>query len=229
MTSGVNREYTTIDRCGQRRSAEVFSKFLNLDKEKQDRIINAAIKEFAQKGYDSASTNEIVKEAGISKGLLFHYFQNKKQLYLFLFDYCYELIATEFYQKIDLSETDFFKRMRAAVTIKMELLSVYPALFHFLQAVYIEDSREIKAEFAEKYQQLLETNFAKMYENIDITKFRDDIDLEKILKIITWTFEKLSDEELNKAKFLPTHEIDYQQVSMKAEQYFEVLIKVFYK
>ncbi|MBL4953236.1 TetR/AcrR family transcriptional regulator [Neobacillus sp. OS1-32] len=207
----------------------MFSKFLNLDKEKQDRIINAAIKEFAQKGYDSASTNEIVKEAGISKGLLFHYFQNKKQLYLFLFDYCYELIATEFYQKIDLSETDFFKRMRAAVTIKMELLSVYPALFHFLQAVYIEDSREIKAEFAEKYQQLLETNFAKMYENIDITKFRDDIDLEKILKIITWTFEKLSDEELNKAKFLPTHEIDYQQVSMKAEQYFEVLIKVFYK
>jgi TetR/AcrR family transcriptional regulator len=71
----------------------MFSKFLNLDKEKQDRIINAAIKEFAEKGYDRASTNEIVKEAGISNGLLFHYFQNKKQMFLFLFDYCYELVT----------------------------------------------------------------------------------------------------------------------------------------
>lgn len=61
----------------------MFAKFLSLDKEKQDRIINAAMKEFAQKGYDKASTNEMVKEAGISKGLLFHYFQNKKQLYFF--------------------------------------------------------------------------------------------------------------------------------------------------
>ena len=50
----------------------MFSKFLNLELEKQDRIINAAIKEFAQKGYDKASTNEIVKEAGISKGLLYN-------------------------------------------------------------------------------------------------------------------------------------------------------------
>lgn len=53
-------------------------KFLELDKLKQDRIINAAMKEFALKGYKNASTNEIVKEAGISKGLLFHYFTNKK-------------------------------------------------------------------------------------------------------------------------------------------------------
>ena len=45
----------------------MYSKFLNLDKEKQDRIINAALKEFALKGYDNASTNEIVKSSEISK------------------------------------------------------------------------------------------------------------------------------------------------------------------
>ncbi|WP_066389776.1 TetR/AcrR family transcriptional regulator [Neobacillus mesonae] len=207
----------------------MFTKFLNLDQEKQDRIINAAIKEFAQKGYDNASTNEIVKEAEISKGLLFHYFGNKKQLYLFLFDYCYDLIADEFFKKIDLSEADFFSRMRQAVIIKMELLANYPELFNFLQAVYLEESKEIKQEFENKLQQLLEINFAKMYENIDTSKFRDDIEQEKILKIITWTFEKLSDEELNKAKLSPNHEIDYQKVRIEVEQYFDVLIKAFYK
>src|SRR5574342_213283 len=126
----------------KRRAATMFSKFHNLDKEKQDRIINAAIKEFAEKGYDRASTNEIVKEAGISKGLLFHYFQNKKQLFLFVFDYCYELVVDEFYKKINLQETDFFKRMRQAIIVKMEMLSTYPDIFKFIQEVFMEESAE---------------------------------------------------------------------------------------
>ena len=49
------------------------SKFFDLKKEKQDRMINAALKVFAMQGYRHASTDDIVREAGISKGLLFHY------------------------------------------------------------------------------------------------------------------------------------------------------------
>ncbi|MBS4212484.1 TetR/AcrR family transcriptional regulator [Neobacillus rhizophilus] len=207
----------------------MFSKFLNLDQEKQDRIINAAIKEFAQKGYDKASTNEIVKEAGISKGLLFHYFQNKKQLYLFLFEYSYELIADEFYKKVDIADTDFFSRMRQAIMIKMDLLTQYPDLFNFMQEGLMEDSAEIKVEMEKKKKELIDINFGKVYEGIDLSKFRDDVDIQKILKIITWTFEKMSDEELYKAKMQPDHKIDYKKVSREAEEYFEVLIKCFYK
>ena len=66
------------------------SKFLNLHKEKQQRILNAALNEFANKGFDRASTNEIVKSAGISKGLLFHYFNNKKDFSSFCLNIVYE-------------------------------------------------------------------------------------------------------------------------------------------
>ena len=52
----------------------------NIDAEKRDRIINSAIDEFAMYPYEKASTNNIVKNAGISKGLLFHYFENKQEL-----------------------------------------------------------------------------------------------------------------------------------------------------
>ena len=62
-------------------------KFFDLKKEKQDRMINAALKVFALKGYEHASTDDIVKEAGISKGLLFHYFISKLGLYSFIYDY----------------------------------------------------------------------------------------------------------------------------------------------
>jgi TetR/AcrR family transcriptional regulator len=207
----------------------LFSKFFNLDPEKQDRIINAAIKEFAQKGYDNASTNEMVKEAGISKGLLFHYFKNKKQLFFFLFDYCYNLVADEFYKKVDLTERDFFKRIRQSVQIKMDLQTKYPDILTFIQEAFMQDSPEIKDEFDKKKQELNAVNIGIIYDGIDLTKFRDDVDVQKILKVISWTFEKMSEEELHKAKMIPGHKIDYYKVFMEAEEYFEIFIKCFYK
>jgi TetR/AcrR family transcriptional regulator len=207
----------------------LFSKFFNLDPEKQDRIINAAINEFAQKGYDNASTNEMVKEAGISKGLLFHYFKNKKQLFFFLFDYCYNIVADEFYKKVDLAESDFFKRIRQAVQIKMDLQTKYPDILTFIQEAFMQDSPEIKDEFDKKKQELNAVNIGIIYDGIDLTKFRDDVDVQKILKVISWTFEKMSDEELLKAKMVPGHKIDYDKVFMEAEEYFEIFIKCFYK
>ena len=207
----------------------MYSKFLNLDSEKQDRIINAAIKEFAQKGYDNASTNEIVKVAGISKGLLFHYFGNKKQLFLFLFDYCYTIIADDFYKKINMQEKDFFNRVRGAIIIKMDLMNKYPSLFKFMEESYMEDSPEIKVEIEKRFKEATDFNMGKVYQGIDFSKFREDMDIHKIMKIITFTFEKLSEEELLKAKLTPTHEIDYKKVHLEAEAYFEILTKAFYK
>ena len=220
---------TDVVNTKNRGPGPVFSKFFNLETEKQDRILNAAIKEFAQKGYDKASTNEIVKEAEISKGLIFHYFKNKKQLFLFLFDYCIQIITDDFYKKVDLTEADFFTRIRKAVAIKMDLLVKYPDIFKFIEEAYMDDAADIRTEIEKKVKALNEINFGKIYEGIDLSKFRDDVDIQKILKIITWTFEKLSEEELNKAKLTPNHEIDYPAIQLEAEQYFKVLAKVFYK
>ncbi|GEM01866.1 regulatory protein, tetR family [Halolactibacillus halophilus] len=46
--------------------------FHNVEPDKQQRIIEAAMKHFAENGYKDASTNKIVKEAGIGKGMLFY-------------------------------------------------------------------------------------------------------------------------------------------------------------
>jgi TetR/AcrR family transcriptional regulator len=210
-------------------ATNMFTKFFNLEKEKQDRILNAAIKEFAQKGFDNASTNEIVKEAEISKGLLFHYFGNKKQMFFFLFDQGIELITEEFYKKIDLTETDFFARVRQSVLIKMELLNIYPDIFKFIETAYLEDSPEVKVELEKKIKELNQINISKVYEGIDYSKFRDDMDITKILKIITWSFEKMSDEELSKVKVIPDYQIDYQKIQAELEEYLEIMTKCFYK
>ncbi len=48
--------------------------------EKQEKIVNAALRLFAEEGYKSTSTSKVAKEAGVSEGLIFRHFGNKEGL-----------------------------------------------------------------------------------------------------------------------------------------------------
>ncbi|MCR9063172.1 MAG: TetR/AcrR family transcriptional regulator [Cytophagales bacterium] len=48
--------------------------------EKQENILQAALKLFASEGYHATSTNKVAKSAGVSEGLIFRHFGNKEGL-----------------------------------------------------------------------------------------------------------------------------------------------------
>gem|GEM_PF-5223972 len=62
----------------------MYQAFMNLAEDKRQAIINAALKEFSINHYATASTNKIVSNANISKGILFHYFGSKK-IYIYFY------------------------------------------------------------------------------------------------------------------------------------------------
>lgn len=55
--------------------------FNRIPQQKRNRILEAAVNEFATYGYENANTNKIAKKAGISVGSLFQYFESKEDLY----------------------------------------------------------------------------------------------------------------------------------------------------
>lgn len=57
--------------------------FEKLTKDKKNTIIKSGISEFSLKSYSEASTDAITRNCGISKGILFHYFGSKKELYIY--------------------------------------------------------------------------------------------------------------------------------------------------
>lgn len=207
----------------------MFSKFFNLEQEKQQRIINAAIKEFAQNGFDKASTNEIVKEAGISKGLLFHYFNNKHELFLFLYDYFFELIMNEIYAKIDWTEKDLLIKLKHTVMVKLELFSKFPDMFDFIRIAYEEESAEIKKELDKKNKEAIASSYLKLFENIDTSLFKEGIDVQRAISIIVWTMEGLGNQHQQKTKSLPFNQINIDEVLGEMDIYIETLRKGFYK
>lgn len=62
----------------------VSTTFLNLKKEKKERIIQAALKEFSIHSFKDASITSIVRKAEISRGSFYQYFGNKEKLYQYL-------------------------------------------------------------------------------------------------------------------------------------------------
>lgn len=55
--------------------------FDKIPKEKRDRILNVAIKEFADNGFQNTSIQQIAKKAGISVGSVYKYFENKETMF----------------------------------------------------------------------------------------------------------------------------------------------------
>lgn len=64
------------------------STFQKLPDEKKQRFIQVALNEFADKSYDSASVTGIVKDLEIAKGSIYQYFNDKKDLWIFLKSFC---------------------------------------------------------------------------------------------------------------------------------------------
>lgn len=186
------------------------------------------MQEFIRNGFEKASTNEIVKVAEISKGSLFNYFNNKKDLYLFLFD-CGIEISDEIFEEMDWTDTDIFHRWREGTVIKFEKMKKYPELFNFLKAVMEEESTEVKSDIGNKVKHFSGKSFEKMYANIDLTKFRDDIDVEKTINIMQWTLEGFSERERLKQKALSIEEVNWEEMIKELDQYLDLMKRCFYK
>ncbi|MBR0599398.1 TetR/AcrR family transcriptional regulator [Sinanaerobacter chloroacetimidivorans] len=203
----------------------MYSKFYSLEQEKRERIINAALKEFAKNGYEKASTNEIIKEAEISKGSLFNYFKNKKQLYLFLLDYVVTVID-EIYEEMDWNITDLFERMRALGLIKFKIMQKYPQAFNFIKNAAQEDAADVNSEIETLEKSIVESGLERGYKDLDLTKFREDMDIQKIMNIINWTILSFAEQQRDQVNSF--EELD-MEVLKEWEDYFDILKRCFYK
>ena len=58
--------------------------FFNLPEEKRALISKVAVDEFAEYSFEQASINRIVANSGIAKGSFYQYFEDKKDLFLYL-------------------------------------------------------------------------------------------------------------------------------------------------
>jgi|SRR5690625_419521 len=204
-------------------------KLLNLEYKRKTAILNAALKEFAAKGFDDASTNVIAKESGISKGLMFHYVNSKKDLFLFLYDYCNDIVNKEYVDLINFNELDIFEKLRQSYLLQIELLQKHPCIFEFIKMSATTKSEDINKELMKRESEKLSRCQETMFTKIDESKFREGLNVEKSKQFILWANVGFTNQMLTEIRNAEMTELNYDGLIEKLDDYLNELRKIFYQ
>ncbi|MDF2988719.1 MAG: hypothetical protein K0R50_4229 [Eubacterium sp.] len=194
--------------------------FEKLNTEKKEKIINVCLEEFVQKGFELASTNNIVVKAGISKGLLFHYFGSKKNIYLYLLDYAIEYFIKKFYSYDVKASGDIFERIMQRGVIKMKIAGEKPLLYKLLMEAFVVTPAGLEDEMNLRYQKIYSENMPVVFEDIDYSLFRDEVDIKKALEFITLCFDSIYNKYIKSAKGR-TAQLSLEETEIMVNEYKE--------
>jgi len=149
-------------------------------------ILTASMEVFKRKGYEKATLKDIVEEAGMSRGWIYLYFQDKIEIF--------EALILDLDQQID----DFVSSKKSNDQSAAKMLrnfiesykgtlptideSIYPAIYEF----WISGWREPRAKefFMNRYEKLVQLFSDLIHKGIEQGEFRPSIPVEDIVKII---------------------------------------------
>lgn len=164
-------------------------KFFSLPEEKQQAILNAGYRVFSQNSYKNSPMSEIADAASISKSLLFYYFRNKKELYLFLWDTCARTTIELLTKYGCYNQTDLFESIERGMRAKMEIIRRYPDMAGFTIKAFYETDPEIQAAVQESYHRYFNYKADKVRLNLDPRQFIPGLNIPMMYQEMYWASE----------------------------------------
>lgn len=177
-------------------------RFYSLPIQKQEAIINAGFSVFSKHPYKKSPMSEIAAAAGISKSLLFHYFHNKKELYLFLWEKCARSTVKALEESGCYHQKDLFDTLYKGMRAKLQIMRQYPDLGAFAMKAYYEKDPDVSQDISKIIQRYASyrTNAALL--DFDPGQFIPGLDIEMMYHDMYWAtegylWEKIQQGDLN--------------------------------
>lgn len=168
------------------------STFRNLPEDKQERILDGALSEFADKGYARASLNRVVASLGISKGSIFQYFSDKSGLFSAVFDFAVERVKNHLRQVREATRgQDVFSRVRTSLVSGMTLIRDNPRLFQLYLKVVFEGDVPFRGRLLSSIRLFSREYLLDLLsEGVAAGELRDDLDLEAAVFVLDAVLER---------------------------------------
>jgi TetR/AcrR family transcriptional regulator len=198
--------------------------FEKLEKEKQNKIINAACEVFARHGYKKGSMKDIAEAARISKSVLFKYFSTKQNLYVRVFRLASDSIseADNIARAEGERDSDMFSLMRRSAKTRLSLFKEYPWIYKFSYTAAFDGDqfvRELVKRELENYRQA-NTNIGQINRQgvpNDFKGLRKDIPPAISKQIIFWISQGYLEERLYR------DDIDPDELERGFEKWIDIL------
>lgn len=174
--------------------------FFNLSQEKQEKVIRSAIGEFLKHGFEKANVGVIASQAGVAKGSIYQYFDNKKELFLYAVNWSMSLLLNK-YQNNVIKNIDIFTYFYETAAPLMQMLREEREPAVFVQEVFLGRYAGVKDESIAAMLKVADDYVLGLVrrgkENGTIRK---DIDDETLVMFMIAVSMKLKENLLNKAK-----------------------------
>jgi AcrR family transcriptional regulator len=122
--------------------------FRQLPPDKRERVLDAALAEFADQGYQAASLNRLVAQAGIAKGSLYQYFPNKEGIFRHIFQFALNRVQTTLTTvKEETLEQSFFVRLEKSLLAGVHFLREHPRIFSLYLKIQLDKNVPFREEF----------------------------------------------------------------------------------
>lgn len=188
------------------------------------KIIQTSFEIFAKNDIKKASTNLIVQTAGISRGILYHYFKDKQDLFDYLVFFSFVKSFNEVNHIIDWEDGDLIKRINELTKFRLDVIADYPYMIEFgekyrHEILKVADPDELRSWRKRFYQ-----------ENIDFSLFKSGMDMEQVMHTLKWTFRGLYKELLEKPD--PNKVITESvilETKEKSDKCYALMAQAFYK
>jgi len=204
--------------------------FEKLPDEKKEKILQTSMEVFAEKGYEGASTNDIVKRAGISKGILFHYFGNKRNLYLYVLDRTLDKAVEKISNGYRSAPADLFERITVTGMLKLKLALEEPLVYKLIFSSFVNTPESLREAMQERYKKLYDIAIPMLLEGIDFSKLRSGIDPYKAIEVLLFFMEGYQAKYIEKWKNMTADQTLTQMDKLVEDRmvYMEILKKGIY-
>jgi AcrR family transcriptional regulator len=144
-------------------------------------ILDAAVKEFTERGYEGARVDNIADRASINKRMLYHYFGNKQALYVAVLESSYAAIRTAEHG-LHLSERDPIEGMTDLVLFTWRYYLAHPEFLSLLNTENLHRAKFLKrsARIFELNSPLIERISVLLERGVEQGVFRSDLDPLKV-------------------------------------------------
>lgn len=143
----------------------------------REKVLAAAIREFADKGLDGARVDEIAHRSGVNKNMLYHYFGNKEQLFTAVLERVYDTIRNR-QSDLSIRGMDPEEGMRRLVEFTGQVWLDTPDFIRLLSSENLHGARHVRqsSRIVQQYNPLLETISELLQRGVKKGVFREGID-----------------------------------------------------
>ena len=145
------------------------------------RILESALAEFSEQGYGASSVNTISNGEGLSKGIIYHYFPTKDDLYLACVEECFQMLTGHLQSHTNMEGQTAEERLEQYFRVRLDFFEQNPQYQRIFCDAVIMPPAHLEASIQEKKAPLDRFNIDSLNRMLEPVSLRSDLSREDVV------------------------------------------------